>query len=43
MQNPEITLKNTGLVFLTTEIRRKIGSFIWEQDEKFPIQKVRGN
>nr|XP_048316014.1 telomere repeats-binding bouquet formation protein 2 [Myodes glareolus] len=39
IQNPEITLRNIGLVFLTTEIRRKNGSFIWEQDENFPIQK----
>lgn len=43
MQNPEITFKNIELVFLTTEIRRKIGSFIWEQDENVLIEKVRGN
>uniref|UniRef100_A0A2R9A777 Uncharacterized protein n=1 Tax=Pan paniscus TaxID=9597 RepID=A0A2R9A777_PANPA len=28
-----------GFVFLTTEIRRKIGSFIWEQDQHFLIEK----
>lgn len=37
-------LKNIiGYVFLTTEIRRKIGSFIWEQDQDFLTEKVRVN